>query len=1085
MWERTNRWNSRMALMTSVGAAMLCAAPAMAQERQRFAIPAGDAATAVQRVAIEAGVQVMAPDADLSGITTNRVSGSFTPIEALRRMLAGKGLDVVQNGDVVVIRRSGRGAATTAVVADEEIVVTGSRIERAGFDTLQSATVNDREEIARRAYTNAIEALQDTPGFAPAANSQIGASQANLGIAQSYSNYLGLGSQRTLTLVNGRRFVSSNTVSGSGGATSPGSQVDLNLIPVGLIDRIETVAIGGAPVYGSDAIAGTVNIILKDDYEGIELTAQASISDRGDAANQSVRAMIGQNFAGGRGNIVLGAEYTRQEGMLLSDRFKFRFLSSSGNVNRTDGIPAQLVVDDLRYAALTEGGLPYLVGDIAPGTNSYIRDASGTPLQFGPDGTLIPLNLGANFFGATAGPYPVMRDGGDGLNPGRHFSLLTPNERYLLNAVGHFDVTENVTAFFEGSYAHTSGTKLSDLFQFAAPNILGGPVITMSIDNPFLNQQARAILVANGVTSFKLNRNMNDIADRAPGRTELDVFRIVAGLRGTFDVAGEGWNWDAAYNYGRSRNESEFNQVNRTRFLQAIDVVGTPGNPACRVGGACVPLNIFGENAFSDEAAEYVVDRGVGISVNTLQTFTANLGGKLPFGIAAPIAFNLGYEHRREYGSFRPDAILRGGISLLGGAAAFTETPPFSFNTDEVYGETVIALVDEEMGVPLIRAAQFEGALRYVDHSTAGGDLTWSAGGRIQPSFVEGLTFRGVYTRAIRAPSIVELALPGASVLRNANDVCAASRVNSGPSPAVRLANCTAALAAVGGPAPNAFNPTTSSASPAGNISGNLGLDNEKANSWSVGMVYQPTAVPGLRLSIDYNNIDLRDAISRFTLVTAQQACYDSPNFPSENACNAFRRLTAAEAAAQPGPGRIAGDIANGYSESYFNTASQKFAGVLANLDYRLAVPNIASGGDAGVLRFGLGAFHVTKYTTQTSSGSPVIDVKGTLGTPDWRINGRVGYGFDPFDFDVQVVWSQKTVIDNSATIEDTPILNFPASTIVNTTLGFRVNDRFGLQFSVRNLFDKAVPYPGQVTRQFGVYDPIGRTYTLRASANF
>ena len=1087
IWGTPDRIHTHAVLMAGVAAAICWTAPAAAQERQRYSIPSGDAATAVQRLAVQSGVQVMIPDSDLAGVRTNGIDGSYTPVEALRRMLAGKGVEVFQNRDgVVVIRRAGRAAAEPGTeLVGEDIIVTGSRIKRAGFDTLQSATVTDREQIEKRAYTNAIEALQDTPGFAPAANSQIGAAQANLGVAQSYSNFLGLGSQRTLTLVNGRRFVSSNTVSGSGAATSPGSQVDLNLIPVGLIDRIETVAIGGAPVYGSDAIAGTVNIILKDNYDGLELTGQASLSDRGDAANQAVRALFGKNFAGGRGNIVLGAEYVRQEGMVLASRYKFRYLSPSGNVDRTDGIPAQLVVGDLRYAALTEGGLPYLAGDIAPGTGSYIRDAAGNPLQFGPNGDLVPFNLGASFFGSSSGPYAIMRDGGDGLDPAKHFSLLTPNERYLFNATGHYDLTDNVTFFVEGSYAHTSGTKLSDLFQFAAPNILGGPVLTMSIDNPFLSAQARDILVANGVTNFKLNRNMNDIADRAPGRTKLDVYRIVAGFRGDFDVSGEKWNWDLSYNYGRSRNESEFNQVNLTRFLQAIDVVGTPGAPVCRSGGSCVPLNIFGENRFSDEAAEYVVDRGVGISINSLQTITANLDGRLPFGIADPIAFNIGYEHRREYDSFVPDAILKGGISLLGGSAAFAETPPFSFNTDEVYGETIVPLIDEEMGLPLVRALQFEGALRYVDHSTAGGDLTWSAGGRLQPSFIEGLTFRGVYTRAIRAPSIVELALPGASVLRNAADVCAASRVNSGPNPTVRLANCTAALAAVGGPAPNAFNPTTSGASPAGIVSGNLDLRNERANSWSIGMVYQPQAVPGLRFAVDYNNIDLHDAISRFTLVTAQAACYDSPNYPNEDACNAFSRLTAAEAAAQPGAARIAGDIANGYAESYYNTSSQKFAGILGQLDYRIGVPNIASGGEPGALRLGLSAFRVTKFTTQVSSGSPIIDVKGTVGTPKWRINGRIGYGFDPFDLDFQVVWSQKTIADHTATIEDTPILYYPSSTIVNATLGARINDNFRLQFGVRNLFDQAVPYAGEVSRQFGVYDPIGRTYTLRATANF
>lgn len=1092
-WERTGRRNSRAALMMGIAAALVWTTPAAAQNRQAFSIPAGDAAASVQRLAIQAGVQVMAPDADLSGITTNRLSGNFTPIEALRRMLAGKGLEVVQNGAVIVIRRSGQseGSATGAAAetVGQEIIVTGSRIERTGFDTLQAASTTDAAEIQRRSYTNALEALQDTPGFAPAASSQLGTAQGNLGIAQSFADFFGLGSQRTLTLVNGRRFVSSNTVSGNGESASPGSQVDLNLIPVGLIDRIETVAIGGAPVYGSDAIAGTVNVILKQDYEGVQLTGQASLSERGDAANQMVRGLFGRNFDEGRGNIVVSGEYVRQEGMVLADRMPFRFLTASGNTDRTDGIPAQQVVDSLRYAALTDGGLPYTAG--VPMASTYLRNAAGQPVMFGPNGDLVPFVIGAPFPGSSSSGIPIFADGGDGLDPARYTSLLSPNERYLLNLMGNYDVADRVNFFVEGSYAHTSGTKLSDLFQFAAPGILGGPAITVQADNAFLTPQARSIIAANGITSFRINRNFNDVIDRRPAKTELDVFRIVAGLKGDFDVGDQLWNWDASYNYGRSRNRSEFNQINLTRLLNSVDAVrDASGNIVCRVGGDCVPLNIFGENAASDEAVDYVVEQGIGISKNTMEVFSANLGGKLPFGIAEPIAFSIGYEHRTEKGSFGGNDIINAGLTLLNGALQYPDAPQGGFNTDEIYGEAVVPLISDAMDLPVIRSLQAEGAVRYVDHSVAGGDVTWSAGARLQPRFgglLEGITFRGVYTRAIRNPSIVELFLNPTPSVISANDVCSASRVGAGPNPDVRRANCAAALAAVGAAPPGSFIATTNGASPFGVLTGNANLDNETARSYSFGMTYQPPAIPGLRMALDYSHIKLRNAISEFDLRTSQAACYDSPSFPDEAACQAFSRLTAAQAAQQSaatGRQRIAGDIADGFTASYYNSASRDFAGIIGEIDYRFAVPNIA-GSEPGMLRLGVKAFHIAHFRTQTSGGSPVIENAGTLGSPKWDINARIGYAFHPFDLDVQLLWTSKSVRDNNATIEDTPVNDFPSYTLVNTTLGFEVADGFALQFSVRNLFDKKIPYAATVSRSFSVFDPIGRTFTARAMVNF
>jgi outer membrane receptor protein involved in Fe transport len=1094
----------RAALMAGATLSLLCATPALAQQKQHFDLAAGDAAQRARAVATQSGTQVIATNADLAGVRAKAVRGDYSPAEALTLMLEGTGLQVSSNNGVLAITRAAAAsqadpASDATLASDEEreqsLIVTGTRIKRTGVDTIQAATVTDSAEFERRGYTNAIQALQDTPGFGAPGNSQLQSSQGNLGIAQSFSNFFGLGSQRTLTLVNGRRFVSSNTVSGTGAAAAPGSQVDLNLMPVGLIDRIETVAIGGAPVYGSDAIAGTVNVILKEDYDGLQLTGLTSISDRGDAANQTVRGLFGKNFAGGRGNIVLGAEYVRQEGMKLNNRFPaFLSLVSSGDTDRTNGIPALTVIDQ-RIALLTEGGLPFRSGTL-PAETTYITangvtaDKGGQPLMFGNGGLLVPYVRGARFTGDSGG---LFRNGGDGLNPADHALLLSPNERYLLNALGNFDVTPGINLFFEGSYAHTSGTKLSDLFQFAAPGV-GGPSLAIRADNAFLPQQTRDILAANGITgatTFRLNRNLNDIADSRPARTELDVWRVVVGAKGRFGVGSQEWNWDLSYNYGHSRNRSEFNQINQTRFLSAIDAVSNGGTIQCRSGGSCIPLNIFGTNQFSQEAADAVIDQGIGISTNSLSEAEANLGGSLPFGIAEPIRFSLGYAHRREAGSFAANDILNGGLTLLGGALAFPDAPTGSFNTDEAYLETVIPIVDDEMNLPLIKRIEFEGAARYVSHSTAGGDVTWSAGGRLQPrigGIFDGLTFRGVFTHAIRSPSIVELFLNSTPVARAPNDVCASTRVNTGPNPTVRAANCTAALAAVGAGSPSSFTPTTNGASPFGTVGGNPNLDNEQANSWSLGMVYQPPAIPRLRMSLDYSHIRVKGAISRFTLGTAQTACYDSPAYPNEGACDAFHRLTVAEAAAQSaatGRARIAGDIADGYLESYFNSANIDFGGFIGEIDYRIPVDNIFGGANPGSIRLGLKAFHIDHYRTQSSGAAPVIESVGTVGTPRWRLNGRIGLAFDPVDWDIQVIYNSRQVADRSATIEDTPVNDYGTYTTVNSSLGFKVGEKFRLQFSVRNLLDRKIPYSASVTRVFGVFDPIGRSYTASATIDF
>lgn len=992
------------------------------------------------------------------------------------------------------------GRDTRASESTDTVVVTGSRVRRPGFDTLQATSVTDSAEIEVRGYTNIANALEDTPGFGVSDSSPVSASQATLGVAQTFVDFFGLGSQRTLTLVNGRRYVSSNTAAGSGGGAAPGSQVDINLIPASLVERVETVSIGGAPVYGSDAIAGTVNFILKDNFEGLEAYAQYGVTDRGDAESWSFRATLGGNFDNGRGNAVLSAEYHEQKGLVLSDRFPFyNLVPNPANTGPSDGIPAQMVVTNTRFAVLTEGGLPYdnqlvgLAGFDLPGIvfppiytqGNYVRDANGTPLQFGPDGNLVPFNVGTVVQAALGAP--ILTDGGSGVNPADHFGLLSPTERILINGFGHYDVTPWARAFIEMSYAHTEGVEQSELYQFAAPAALGGPALTFSIDNPFLSQQARDILVANGLSTFNLNRNFNDITQRDPGSTMLDVFRVVTGLKGEFNFVGNAWNWDVAYNYGRSQSTSGLIYIDPDRLLLAIDAVtDSGGNIVCASGGSCVPINLFGVGNFSDAAVDYITDRGEARSVNEQQVITANLSSSFDIGLSQPIGFNIGYEHRDEKASFRPDATLEAGILLIGPGVNGFKGVAGGFNTDEVYGEALIPLVSEEDNLPFLRALSIEGAARYVHNSIAGGDTTWSVGGRFAPragEALEGLVFRGVFTRAIRAPAVTELFLGSTPTANGIADPCNAQNYNQGLNPTVRAANCAAALAAVGAPPPESFANTTGTVSAFGTLSGNPDLSNEIANSWSVGAVYQPPWLPNFRMSADWSNISLKDGIQSLGINQLLASCYDSVDFPNNPACGAFSRLTAAQAAAQPGAVRVVGDVANGYTAGFVNTSTLDFAGLIAVAQYSFGL----GGGDAAV---SAKMFYNHKYELVAQPGSPVVEAVGAIGTPKFRMNLTAGYNREilnrNFFANVQGVWTDNVVRDLTATTENVAaeVLFIPDYWRFNATVGAEVVNGVRAQIVVNNLFDREMPYGAQVARAFGAYDPIGRSLLFRLTAS-
>lgn len=301
-----------------------------------------------------------------------------------------------------ILVASGVGVSSVPVHAQsgqsviEEVVVTGSRIPRAGFDTMLPATVLDSEFLEARAFTNIADALNEVPAFGLPGSSTQGV-QSGFSVGQSFVNFFGLGSQRTLTLVNGRRFVSSNapTIFSDG---APGLQVDMNVLPSSMIERVETIAVGGAPIYGADAIAGTVNVILKDDFEGFEIGGSwGDHPDEGDFEERQLDLLWGASYADGRGNVVIAFQYNDREGLIGSDRDHlargWQFREPAGDSEFT-----RVLVSNATANIVCRGGVitpdPFLLPNVGGG--AVDTDTNGDPvfLQFGRDGSLVPYNVG-------------------------------------------------------------------------------------------------------------------------------------------------------------------------------------------------------------------------------------------------------------------------------------------------------------------------------------------------------------------------------------------------------------------------------------------------------------------------------------------------------------------------------------------------------------------------------------------------------------------------------------------------------------------------------------------------------------------
>jgi outer membrane receptor protein involved in Fe transport len=940
---------------------------------------------------------------------------------------------------------------TASTAAEEEsILVTGSRIARPELESASPVTVVDDEQIALDGSQNISDILNELP-------------QVGLGSTRTNTNFLtsgtgiatvnlrALGSSRTLTLVNGRRFIS---------GFAGDSAVDLNNIPTDFIQRIEVVTGGSSAVYGSDAVAGVVNFILKDSFEGVSLRAQSSVTEEGDNPRYYVSATAGTTFGGDdRGNILVNFSYDKDEGL------------SSRNRARSAQDCANLLCGPGSYSSYAPQGQFQLVS--ASGAPVAALPNGGSVFSFNPDNSLALLT------GYNTGAYGYNR------NNDRYISV--PLERYLATGVANYDITDGIEAFAEVTYAKvTSNSSLEPYALSALSDIYYRAVdpYGMPITNPFIPATVAAAIAArnsdanpaNDVDAIDFRRRQNDVFDRS-NTVERNTWRVAVGLRG--DVF-ERFKWEASYVYGYMNDYNASEDIDNNRYRQALDAiqVGTGNvvgvNIICRdpsaVAAGCIPLNPFGFNTVDPRAAAYVqavVPKSEEIT-NQQHVATFSVSGPLATLWAGDIGAAVGFEYREEKTQDDLDILTNTG----GNSGNQIPDLQGGFRVWEAFGE---------LNVPLLRDVSFVqyfgliGAARYSDYSTIGSTFSWNAGAEWEP--INGLRFRGVYAVANRAPNNGELFSQPSETFAAVTDPCdlvTATSSNNGYGDACRAIPAIAAQITADG----TFNYTLADTQGInGFIGGNQALQEETAKTLTIGGVISPALVPGLSITVDYFDIKIDQAISTLGRSYSIAQCLETGL--SVYCGNVFRSSTTGFVT------RVDGQL--------INVAGFGSRGVDVGVRYSRAL-GLAS---EDKLTFSGNYTYLIKFTSQADPASPVSDFAGTFG-PSYsthRFSGRLTYAVDEFSLS----WATNFLSGGPYSL--TPVSANAAVQALNDISDYWLHDAqvrwdmkegFSLYFGVDNVFNTKPPYlPGT---PFGTptgletgaeFDVFGRRFTAGARVRF
>jgi iron complex outermembrane recepter protein len=943
----------------------------------------------------------------------------------------------------------------------ESVVVTGSRLARDANETAPNpVTTITRELLEQRGVTTVNDYLQQLPsaGVGASRTATLAGGSAPAEVGTNLLNLRELGIDRTLVVIDGRRHV--------GGVPGSGA-VDVNSIPVALIQRIEVSTGGSSVAYGADAVAGAVNIVTRSNIDGIEVRANSGISTRGDGEQVDINLIAGRDI-GDRGNYYVFAGYGQTGAISSKDRKWVSnqpvFVPNVEDTGPNDGRPAFVLRAPGRISAANLNGILVGPGDIANGFTGAV--------QFRPDGTVRPYNPGVQ----TGGTFNL---GGDGLNLADISTIAVETDRVTLAAGGNYDLSNTTRLNFEVKYHRAGvtapGQPTSDTFTYRE----SGELFLIQPDNPYIRFDDPALSnFYNERGGFVLlSRVHQDLGVRTT-ESNRQTWRTVLALSG--DLPSLDVDYDIFYQFSEtSERRIDRNSRDPRSFRLATDavtdvtgVLGRAGAPACRatldaaLGGtrgadplvdACRPLNIYGVGLADPAAVAYVrrdfrVDRS-----QALHNVGANIRGNLFELPAGSIGYAAGLEWRRESSRSDPEAAY-----LVGATFDGTQLPVRgNYSVFEGYMEAAAPLLRDQPGFQLL---QIEGGVRVSRYSTVGSTVSWRGGAVWEP--VDGFKLRGTVSRAVRAPNIGELFTPVQQAFSGFDDPCDAANINAGPAPATRRANCTADLARLGLVA-GSFTDPSAGVSKTIVSGGNTKLREESADTFTIGMTFKPVAIPNLTLSADFYRVDVDDAISAPSVQQIVDDCYDrAPNLSSAF-CGLFSRSA---------NGFSVGTLQNVVSTNR-NISKLETQGVDMSVRYSFELPSVG-GTSLGDFRIGLVSTYLNRLRSIGSPGAAADNSAGEIGAPRWRTNLDFDWQRGAVSLSGQFRYLSSAVSDVEESAETRSPFKSDATVITDLQLGWTIRSSATLLIGASNIFDVEPPVLSRTGRttagSSALYDPIG-----------